>query len=100
MEIHDLGKYWKADEVAECLKVDDSTYKELWSCVKLYEDLPRGEAPGEYTYPLSEYGWDKLSEAAQIDVNHALAEKQAEDDAREEERYQEASEDPEQTNVI
>ena len=46
MEIHDLGKYWKADEVAECLKVDDSTYKELWSCVKLYEDLPRGEAPG------------------------------------------------------
>jgi hypothetical protein len=100
MEMHDLAKYWKADEIAECLKVDDSTYKELWGCVKLYEDLPRGEAPGEYTYPLSKYGWDKLSEAAQIDVNRALAEKQADDDAREEERYQDAFEDPEQPNVI
>jgi hypothetical protein len=98
--MHDLANYWKADEIAECLKVDDSTYKELWSCVELYDHLPRGEAPGEYAYPLSKYGWDKLSEAAQIDVNRALAEKQAEDDAREEDRYQKAVEDPEQSNVM
>ena len=91
MEMHDLVKYWKADEIAECLEVSDRTRRELWSCVRLYKDLPRGEAPGEYNYPLSKYGWTELTEEAKLDVNAACEKDEAERKGREEERQEEAA---------
>jgi len=72
--IHERGHYWRADEIAECLKVKESTYQELWGVVKLYENKPRGETPGEFNYCLAEFGWDKLSDEAKVDVNSALME--------------------------
>lgn len=99
MKIHDRGNYWKADEIAECLGVTGATRGELWKCVSLYESLPRGEAPGEFAYPLSEYGWSTLSEAAQLDVNAAFDKYEAEERERreldEEDAAQTAAEEPE-----
>ena len=99
MEIHDLGNYWKPDEIAECLDVADKTRGELWRCVRLYQDLPRGEAPGEYSYPLAKYGWDTLSEEAKLDVNAACAKHEKEDKERREhdelDAAEAAAEDPE-----
>jgi hypothetical protein len=99
MKIHDRGNFWNADEIAECLEVTGATRGELWQCVRLYESLPRGEAPGEFSYPLSEYGWSSLSKEAQLDVNAAFDKYEEEERERreheEEDAAQAAAEDPE-----
>ena len=75
---HEDAKYWQADEIAECLAVTDETYAEIWNkIVPLYDREPvgypklhpalRDEAP----YPIADY-WDKLSDAAQADINGAF----------------------------
>ena len=74
----DALSYWAADQVAECCGVDEQTYGELWNkCVPLYDDLPRGEVPGEIVYALADYGWDKLSDHAKNEVNRAVAKRVA-----------------------
>jgi hypothetical protein len=69
---HEDAKYWQADAVAECLAVTKATYAELWNkIVPLYDAEPRGEVPGEYTYPIVDY-WHLLSGFAQADINSAF----------------------------
>ena len=68
-------KFVRADVVAECLDVSQPTYIELWNkCVPLYDDLPKGECPGEMDYNLLKYGWKLLSDAAKTEVNKATKE--------------------------
>jgi len=68
-------KFARADVVAECLNVSDETYKELWNkCVPLYDDLPKGECPGEMDYNLLKYGWKLLSDSAKTEVNKVMKE--------------------------
>lgn len=73
IEMHPYVSYIEADAIAECYGVDDETYGELWNkCVPLYDELPKGEVPGEVVYALADYGWDKLSDHAKKEVNRAL----------------------------
>ena len=66
------AKYFQADEIAECLTVTRETSSELWNkIVPLYDAEPRGEVPGEFTYPIANY-WHLLSDAAQADINGAF----------------------------
>jgi hypothetical protein len=71
---HEAAGYWQADQIAECLEVNEEAYIELWNVVvPLYDDKPRGECPGEVCYDIASY-WDKISDPCKLEVNRALSE--------------------------
>ena len=71
---HPNAAVWQADQIAECLGVNDEAYVELWNVVvPQYDKLPRGECPGEVVYPIGNY-WHLLSTATKQEVNRVLKE--------------------------
>ena len=75
---HSYLGHVQADVIAECWEdVPRDLYAALWNdIVPLYDGQPRGECPGEFTYPITSY-WGHLSEDHQRTLN-ALAKREQE----------------------
>ena len=77
IEPHDLFKYWRADQVAECMDgVTDALYLTLWDQIIPHQSDESQETPEPGRESLSKY-WHLLSETDQTLLNTLAADHEA-----------------------
>lgn len=75
---HPLFSVWRADEAAECLPLNESTYRFLWNTiVPLQPKLREDREEPTYEYPLRNY-WSQVPPAIRRELNQAAAKHEAE----------------------